>query len=91
MANDSFQRQSSMDTRQLMVHLIVAREQYSIYLRGVATGQRQPDPTEQEILKKKCDETVSAWHAGHEANRLTRRFSVGIDCYTEGANIQCIN
>lgn len=79
MSNDPFQRQSSIDTRQLMAYLIEAREQYSIYLRGVATGQRQPDYMEQEILKKKCDETVCAWREGHDAYRLAKRFSAGIE------------
>lgn len=79
MSNDPFQRQSSIDTRQLMAYLIEAREQYSIYLRGVATGQRQPDTAEQELLKKKCDDTVCAWRAGHEVCRLAKRFSAGIE------------
>ena len=69
MPNDPFQRQNSIDTRQLMTQLIEAREQYSNYLRGVATGQRQPDFVERALLKTKCDETVCAWRAGHEACR----------------------
>ena len=72
MPNDPFQRQNSIDTRQLMAHLIEAREQYSNYLRGVATGQRQPDSAEQMLLKTKCDETVCAWRAGHEACRFKK-------------------
>jgi hypothetical protein len=79
MSNDPFQRQSSTDTRQLMACMIEAREKYSIYLREVATGQRQPDSTEQELLKKKCDETVCAWREAHEACRLARLFSAGIE------------
>lgn len=63
-------RQSSMDTRQLLTHLIEAREQYSVYLREVANGQRQPDPTEKEHLKTRCDATLGAWRAAHEAWRL---------------------
>ena len=79
MSYDPYQRQSSIDTKQLMAYLVEAREQYSTYLRGVATGQRQPDSTEQELLKKKCDETVCAWRAGHEASRLSKLFAAGID------------
>jgi hypothetical protein len=63
-------RPSTRDTRQLLAHLIAAREQYSIYLRGVATGQRQPNTTEMVRLKAQCDETLNAWRAAHEAWRL---------------------
>ncbi len=67
MSKGPFQRQSSTDTRQLMACMLEAREKYSSYLREVASGQRQPDSTEQELLKKKCDEAVCAWREGHEA------------------------
>ncbi len=63
-------RPNSRDTRQLLAHLIEARERYSIFLREVATGQRPPDTTEKALLKKKCDETLYAWRAAHEAWRL---------------------
>lgn len=63
-------RPSSRDTRQLLAHLITAREQYSIFLREVATGQRQPDTAEKALLKAQCDETLDAWRAAHEAWRL---------------------
>lgn len=63
-------RPSTRDTRQLLAHLIAAREQYSIYLREVATGQRQPDNAEKELLKMQCEETLYAWRAAHEAWRL---------------------
>jgi hypothetical protein len=53
-----------------LAHLIAAREQYSIYLRSVATGQRQPDTAEKARLKALCDETLGAWRAAHEAWRL---------------------
>jgi hypothetical protein len=79
MSNGPFQRQSSTDTRQLMACMIEAREKYSIYLRGVATGKRQPDSAEQELLKKKCDEAVCAWRERHEACRLERRFLTEIE------------
>lgn len=69
MSNDPFQRQSSTDTRQLMACMMEAREKYSSYLREVASGQRQPDSREQELLKKKCGEAVCAWREGHEASR----------------------
>jgi hypothetical protein len=72
MRNDSFQRQGSIDTRQLMTYLIEAREQYCNYLRGVATGQRKPDSAEQEALKAKCDETLCAWRGGHEAKSFAK-------------------
>lgn len=70
MARHPQQRPSSSDTRQLLAHLIAAREQYSIFLREVATGQRQPDTAEKELLKMQCDETLYAWRAAHEAWRL---------------------
>ena len=70
MAKHPQQRPSSSDTRQLLAHLIAAREQYSIFLREVATGQRQPDTAEKELLKMQCDETLYAWRAAHEAWRL---------------------
>lgn len=63
-------RPSSNDTRQLLAYVIAAREQYSIYLRGVITGQRQPDSAEKTLLKTQCDETLFAWRAAHEAWRL---------------------
>lgn len=62
-------RLSSFDTRQLLTQLIAAREQYSIYLRGVATGERHPDIAEKELLKMQCDETLYAWRAAHDAWR----------------------
>lgn len=64
------QRLSSSDTRQLLAHLIEAREQYSIYLRSVATGLRQPDSDEKAYLKSQCDETLTAWRMAHETWRL---------------------
>ena len=70
MAKHPQHRPSTRDTRQLLAHLIEAREQYSIYLREVATGQRQPDNAEKSLLKAKCDETLGAWRAAHEAWRL---------------------
>ena len=70
MKKDPQQRPSSSDTRLLLAHLIAAREQYSIFLREVATGQRQPDTAEKELLKMQCDETLYAWRAAHEAWRL---------------------
>jgi len=70
MAKHPQQRPSTSDTRQLLAHLIAAREQYSIFLREVATGQRQPDTAEKELLKMQCDETLYAWRAAHEAWRL---------------------
>lgn len=79
MSNGPFLHQSSTDTRQLMAGMIEARENYSIYLRGVASGQRQPDAAEQELLKKRCDETVCAWRQGHEACRRAMRFPAGIE------------
>lgn len=70
MAKHPQQRPTSSDTRQLLAHLIAAREQYSIFLREVATGQRQPDIAVKEILKMQCDETLYAWRAAHEAWRI---------------------
>jgi len=70
MPRHSQHRPGSSDTRQLLDHLIAAREQYSIYLRSVASGQRQPDTAEKVRLKTKCDETLYAWRAAHEAWRL---------------------
>ena len=70
MPKDSHHPLSTKDIRQLLTHLIEAREQYSIFLREVATGQRQPDTAEKTLLKTKCDETVCAWRAAHEAWRL---------------------
>jgi hypothetical protein len=70
MAKQPHHRPSTNDTRQLLTHLIEAREQYSIYLRDVATGQRPPDTTEKVLLKTRCDETVDAWRVAHEAWRL---------------------
>lgn len=70
MAKQPHNRPSTNDTRQLLTHLIEAREQYSIYLRDVATGKRPPDTVEKVFLKTRCDETVGAWRAAHEAWRL---------------------
>lgn len=63
------QRLSLTDTRQLLARLVAAREQYSTYLREVATGKRQADLGEKELLKMQCDETLYAWRAAHEAWR----------------------
>lgn len=62
-------RPNPKETRKLLAHLIKAREQYSIFLREVATGQRQPDSAEKALLKMQCDETLGAWRAVHEAWR----------------------
>lgn len=70
MTNYTQHRPSSRDTRQLLAHLIEARQQYSIFLREVANGQRQPDVAEKALLKMECDATLIAWRAAHEAWRL---------------------
>lgn len=70
MSRHPHHRPSTSDTRQLLAHLIAARQQYSIFLREVANGERPPDITEKTLLKKACDETLSAWQAVHEAWRL---------------------
>lgn len=61
------ERICSTDTRKLLTDLIAAREEYSSYLRAVATGERQPDLAAKELLKMQCDETLYAWRAAHEA------------------------
>jgi len=70
MSINQIKRPSSLDTRQLLDSMIEAREQYSIYLRSVATGQRPPDTDEKELLKSQCDETLIAWKAAHESWKL---------------------
>lgn len=70
MPKHSHPRPSSSDTRQLLAHLIEARQQYSIFLREVANGERPPDTVEKALLKQHCDETVGAWREAHEAWRL---------------------
>lgn len=70
MPRDSHHRPNSRDSRQLLAHLIEARQQYSLFLSGVAQGQRPPDSAEKIQLKTNCDKALDAWRAAHEAWRL---------------------
>ena len=60
-------RPSSGETRQRLDELIAARQGYADYLRAVANGQCNDDPIERGQLKLRCDETLLAWRAAHDA------------------------
>lgn len=64
------ERPSSGETRQRLDDLIAARQDYADYLRAVANGRQGDDPLERGRLKLRCDETMLAWRAAHDAWRL---------------------